>query len=120
MPNLAIDHQQPLSVSLVVETLHVVAYRLWVRTATDASWTIVGSGTTEDDVTDAYVLGTLGSGAAVAYWMAVSGPTKSSFEAQLVFSQDNQVVHGGTVWITGKTDAQGVAIVGDGERVVFP
>jgi hypothetical protein len=113
-----IDHSKPLTVSIVVETEHVVVYRMWKRASTTAAWEIVGDGTTEDDITDAYDLGVLGPGSGVACWFGVAGPKKSAYEIQLVFSQNNQVVNGGTVWCNGTTNDKGGAERED--KVVFP
>lgn len=116
--SVTIDHTKALTVSVVVETEHIVVYRLWKRGSTSAPWEVAGDGTTEDDITDAYDLGVMGPGSGLAYWFGIAGPKKSGYEIQLVFSQDNHVVNGGTVWCTGTTNDKGGA-----ERegkVVFP
>ena len=120
MPNtsITVDHKKPLNVSIVVETEHVVVYKLWSRQSSADTWKVVGEGTTEDDITDAFDLGVVPAGAALAYWIGLAGRGKSRYEIQLIFSQANAVVDGGTAWIEGTTDSDGGAV--EEARVVFP
>jgi hypothetical protein len=119
MPNtsITVDHKKRLTVSIVVETEHVVVYKLWSRQSSDDAWKVVGDGTTEDDITDAYDLGVMAAGSALACWIGVAGRGKSRYEIQLIFSQGNAVVDGGTTWIEGATDTGGAV---EEARVVFP
>ena len=111
--SIAIHHGRPVSVNIVAATDHVVIYKLWTRQSPADAWKMAGQGTTVQTAPDSHDLGTLDSGAALAYWFGVAGTERTEFEVKVVFNQGWGAETDSTLRIQGTTDSNGGAVVED-------
>jgi hypothetical protein len=116
--NITVDHTKPLTVSVIVHSIHVVEYRLWTRPDAATAWTLTGKGTTEDTIVDSHDLAAVPAGSSLFYWLGVGGPSSSTYKVQLLFLQDGKILHGGMILDEKDADANGAGVTQ--RKVVFP
>jgi len=104
------DPKKPLQISVVSKSPHVVAYRLWSNTPTDAEWAVIGDGTTGDDTPDTVEVGPYPNGTQIAYWLGIGGNPNSRYTVLVLFAQDGSLLEGGTSLVQGRVDSDGLAI----------
>jgi hypothetical protein len=103
--------------NLVVDSPHVVAYRIWTRTSDQDPWQDVHGGKTGDLKPEFNAL-SVTSGTRLAYWLGVGGNPGTRFRVILTLGQDGQLLANGTLVVEGTTDDSGVARV-EAQDVVF-
>jgi hypothetical protein len=116
--SVVIDHTKPVTVNIVVQSIHVCGYKLWRRPDAASPWVDCGKGTSEDNIVDTHDLGVMPAGSSMVYWLGLGGPPKSKYRVHVIFTQDGKVVNGGLVSEEGETDAKGAAVAE--RKVVFP
>ena len=116
--NITIDHTKPLTVSLIIHSIHVVEYRLWTRPDAATAWALAGKGTTEDTIVDSHELAAVPAGSSLFYWLGVGGPASSKYKVQLLFQQGGKILHGGSILDERDTDGNGAGVTQ--RKVVFP
>jgi len=105
------DATKEVQISVVSRSPHVVAYRLWFKRPGDAAWTRIGDGTTADDVPDSVTSGPFPDGTLIAYWLGIGGNANTKYRTLVIFSQEGNVLPGGTCIEEDKVDADGLAVV---------
>ncbi|HTL37023.1 MAG TPA: hypothetical protein VL326_27995 [Kofleriaceae bacterium] len=115
---VTIDHTKPLTVSVIVLSVHAANYKIWIRDTASDDWTLAAEGTTEDTVPDTKDIGVRPAGSSLFYWVGAAGPKKMRFKVQHVFQQDGKILKDGVIADEKDPDANGVAEVQ--RKVVFP
>ncbi len=107
---VTIQAGKPVEFNLVVHSPHVVAYRIWTRTAKQGDWQDVHGGRTDDLKPEFKALSVTG-GMRLAYWLGVGGNPGTQFRVIMTLGQDGQLLANGTLVVEGTTDSSGVARV---------
>ena len=102
----------PVDVEIAGLSNHVLAYRLWFRTAAAADWALLGEGHTGDGAADRFALDVpAGRAAQLYYWVGVGNPQLpgSTYRGRITLGQGGRPLDGGAIDLAGRTDDAGVA-----------
>jgi hypothetical protein len=106
----------PVEVEIAGLSPHVLAYRMWFRTAAGAAWALLGEGHTGDERPDRLALDLPADRPGqLYYWVGVGDPRRprSTWAARLTLAQGGQPLAGGVLRLGGLTDDAGVAVEED-------
>jgi hypothetical protein len=118
VPNQAqrIDPDLPVDVNITGLSNHVLAYKMWFRTAATMPWQELGSGHTGDNVPDHLLLHIPADRPGqLYYWVGVGNPQapNSAYNGLLTLGQGGMRLVGGSILLNGRTDEKGFDVKED-------
>jgi hypothetical protein len=96
----------PITVTVVSQSPHVVAYRFWSRQP-GQDWVLVREGDTRDDVPDSFNTEALPKDSELLYWLGIGGNPNTPYRALVTLDQNAKRLEGGTCSEDGNTDGNG-------------
>ncbi|NND88014.1 MAG: hypothetical protein HKM28_02075 [Flavobacteriaceae bacterium] len=99
--------------TLNVRSVHIVAYKLWIRASENDAWKVLIQGSNTDPVNDAGSF-QAAKGSQFAYWMGIGSTTvKTDYDISLSLQQEDQLLVNGDREEKGPLDDDGVARADD-------
>jgi len=101
--------QTPLTWTIVVNSVHIVAYKLWYQESNSNEWNVITEGTSTDNIADNGSLAISEKGK-FSYWLGIgSTQAQSNFKISIVLSQNGTVIENGLIQENGRVNNDGVA-----------
>lgn len=103
------DDTKPVTWTIVVQSVHVIAYKLWRQIPDSEEWIVLSQGTSTDNIADKGNFETVRN-SKFAYWLGIgSTEPNSEYLISIVLTQDGNVIENGIFNEKGKVNEDGVA-----------
>lgn len=98
----------PVTWNIVVNSIHVIAYKLWKQKPESDEWEVLSEGSSTDNIADNGQFN-VEAGTKFAYWLGIASTmTNTNYNISLVLSQEQKILEGGMIEETGQTNDDGV------------
>lgn len=103
------DPSQPVQWNIVVNTVHILGYKIWKQAPGNTDWELIKEGVSTDNIADNGEF-SVEKGAKFSYWMGIGSTVpETEFEISVVLSQNGKVMENGLILEKGLTNEDGVA-----------
>lgn len=103
------DDTKPVSWTIVVQSVHAIAYKLWLQIPDSEDWIVLKEDTSTNNIADTGNF-TTERYSKFAYWFGiVSTEPNSEYWISVVLTQDGNVIENGLLQEKGKVNEDGVA-----------
>ncbi len=104
-----LNNSAPIDWSIIVNSVHGVAYKLWLQKPDSDVWEVLLEGVSTDQIVDSGNF-SAEKGTKFSYWLGIgSTQPKSTFRISVVLSQEGKVLENGLMQENGKVNDEGVA-----------
>jgi len=106
-----INEASPLSWNIEVQSVHIVAYKLWIQQPQSDTWEVISQGKNTDTIPDTGEF-PVKTGMKFSFWFGIGSTTpNTAYTIKVALRQDNQPIENGVMEVTGSVNDEGVARV---------
>lgn len=106
-----INETSPIQWKLKVQSVHIVAYKLWTQPPNSDAWEVIAKGTNTDDVDDIGEF-SVKTGTKFSFWLGIGSTTPhTAYTLKIELRQEEQPIENGIMDVTGTVNDEGVARV---------